>query len=587
MRYAFVWPAEASCTSAIDAARDFVADVGEGIAARSGGLVAIANCNTSNPERDCQRILINKFGLALDVEKSFLKDKPEIPILRIRSWFSFFLKHSCMHILCGLQKPNAGRERSILSRFWRMFEHIEPDHEVFRQASQGQVQLNRALPLVIHGDEGRGRRHQAHFVLSMHSMLGFGFGKVAKCLQWAKNECNFDGHTYTNRFVIATMRKKDYADQESDVWSTLMQTVAEETRFMWETGVVDPEGNTFYGIVLFIIGDWPFLHKCGHFTRSFNNIQKRINVRRPPGGICHLCSAAQNGIPFEQFETRRPDWIRTQFSENPFVEPNPFEEHMLHEPGKAPRIWCFDFFHTMHLGVLKYFVSSVLAMMSEQEVQGNIDDRFSALSLRYKTWCQNHGKVCNYSKISKEMLNWETTSQFPKGTWHKGSLTTGLMDFLQSRFESETFPNEPLLGLAGEACLSVQEMIKTLYRSSLWIEVQDCKIVAELGFRFLRRYQQLAALAKSQGRRLFYLQPKHHCLQHFLVDLLSSHERGVCGMNPLATSCQPSEDLIGRPSRLCRRVTSQKPCLLRIMDRYLESAYAHFVSHRYLVRPTG
>ena len=64
------------------------------------------------------------------------------------------------------------------------------------------------------------------------------------------------------------------------------------------------------------------------------------------------------------------------------------------------------------------------------------------------------------------MIWWETTS-FPGGTWHKGALTTVLMKFAEARFQAETFPNEPLLGLAAEACE---------------------------GFKFLRRYSQMASV---------------------------------------------------------------------------------------------
>lgn len=48
---------------------------------------------------------------------------------------------------------------------------------MFQEAAAGRLDLQSTLPLLIHGDEGRGRRHAAHFVLSFHSMLGFGFSK--------------------------------------------------------------------------------------------------------------------------------------------------------------------------------------------------------------------------------------------------------------------------------------------------------------------------------------------------------------------------------------------------------------------------
>ena len=98
--------AEASCTSCISAARDFVADVGEQTAQRSGGLLNIARCSKTNPERDVHRVLVNKFTLSLQVGRAQLGDLKHIPILPIKNWFVFFSGNSCMHILHGLHQPH-------------------------------------------------------------------------------------------------------------------------------------------------------------------------------------------------------------------------------------------------------------------------------------------------------------------------------------------------------------------------------------------------------------------------------------------------------------------------------------------------
>ena len=82
--------AKASCTSCISAARDFVADVGAQTAQRSGGLLNIARCSKSNPERDVHRVLVKKFALSLNVERTQLGDSKHIPILPMQTWFDFF-----------------------------------------------------------------------------------------------------------------------------------------------------------------------------------------------------------------------------------------------------------------------------------------------------------------------------------------------------------------------------------------------------------------------------------------------------------------------------------------------------------------
>ena len=79
----------------------------------------IAQCSPHNPERDCQRVLVNKYQLALPVQKTQLGENDKIPILKIRHWFEFFHRHSCLHILHGLQNRETAREQAILSVFGR------------------------------------------------------------------------------------------------------------------------------------------------------------------------------------------------------------------------------------------------------------------------------------------------------------------------------------------------------------------------------------------------------------------------------------------------------------------------------------
>ena len=544
----------------------------------------LARCSLAHPERDTNRLLAKKLKLSLEVERSHLEGFPHIPILPLRNWFQFFIENSCMHILHGLRQPHPKREEDILEAFWGNYRDLCPNHQVFQQEAEGKLELRRAIPLLVHGDEGRGRRHVGHFVLSFHSILGQGFQKMKRKRSWARMLCNFEGHSFTTRFLLATMRKRDYSDQMSGVWEALMDTVALECRFMWETGVADMQNKRYWGIVVSIVGDWPFLHKCAGFSRSFNTVQKRVTVRNPPQGLCHLCQAGQNDYPFEQIATKRPAWVRTMFQQDPFVQTSPFEVNLLHELGKAPDIWAFDWFHTMHLGVLRVWLGSVLALLSQQEPFGSIDDRFAALSKKYKDWCHENRKTSFIAKISKESINWEKTSLFPTGSWHKGALSTILMEYCEARFLQETFPNEELLGLAAQGTFAIQRLSRFLYRSEVWLTPSESKLASDLGAQFLRRFDQAATLSRSQGRCFFVFQPKIHVLHHFVVAFAEAYTRGVKALNPLSRSCQQSEDFIGRPSRVSRRVTPRTPALHRIMDRYLQSAYSHFIRAQYLVR---
>ena len=202
-----------------------MADVGVKAAASSGGLSELAQIRDTNSERDCKRLLHQKLCLALPVQRSKLRtsksNAPKIPILTMTNWIDFMVKNNCWHILCGLVRPDAPREEQILSLFWEMYKVQCPDHEIFQLAASGKVELSRTAPVVLHGDEGRGRKHRAHLVISFRSLLGRGIqtrkpqsaNKVRK--PFLKQMCNYKGHSYTNRFMIAGVRKEDYTGENA------------------------------------------------------------------------------------------------------------------------------------------------------------------------------------------------------------------------------------------------------------------------------------------------------------------------------------------------------------------------------------
>ncbi|CAK9055791.1 Uncharacterized protein SCF082_LOCUS30127 [Durusdinium trenchii] len=583
----------ASCAAAISTAREIVADIGEAAASRSGGLLEIARCHETHTERDTHRVLVKKLRLALDIKRSRLATTgPDvsIPLLRLRDWFAFLLKHNCSHMLAGLVRPDSRRESAILCRFWALYKTWDPEHEIFAKEARGEVSFSSCVPLCFHGDEGRSRKHSPFMILSFYSMLGRGLcvekrqRRNATLKRYLKLKPNFKGHSYSSRFMFAALRKRDYTGANEHVWESVLEAAAEESSFLCNTGVQDASGKTYSGVLLAIVGDWPFLHKSGSFKRSFNNIQKRINQRSEPVGICHLCRAGQRDVEFEQIATRRPKWVETLHEEDPFEIPSPFI-NVAHSPGKLAALWCYDVFHTWHLGVAKNFLGSVLALMSEQFPQGNIEQRFEALTDMYRAWCNRTKRRCHVFKITKELLQWTSLREFPTGSWHKGALSTVLMEFVEWRFQHERFANEPLLAQAAEACFAIQNAIRGMYMGDLWLSPAESLHVAENGFRFLRRYAALAAQAARQGRSHFVLQPKIHIIPHWMVALHKAGTNGKAALNPIGMSCQQNEDFIGRGSRLSRKVTARGPVLDRVLDRYLQAAYSKWVACGYLVRP--
>ena len=585
----FCSASKASCRSAIDAARSVVEDLGVSSTARSGGLTELAGCKEQNSERDCRRLLVTKYRLSLPVERSVLGTS-NIPILTMTSWLNFMLRNNCWHVLCGLVNPNKVREADILKNFWQKYRKVCPQHDVFKMAAAGDLKLERTAPILLHGDEGRGRKHTAYLVVSFRGLLGRGIQpgqrekrskKVRK--PYLKQLCNYKGHSYTSRYMIAGLRKCDYTGGNSDVFPALMSSCSEQAQSVATTGALDLEGQRCWLMLLGITGDWPWLHKSGGFKRSFHNAQKRKN-QVVANGICHECRAGQNNIAFEQIGTQRPCWVQTLYEEDPFTELSPFR-HVPHNRGKLPSMWMWDFFHTWHLGIAKRFIGSTLALLSMVEQGGSVDERFALLSNRYLSWCSRTKHRSHVQSISKETIAWQTTGIFPCGIWHKGELSTVLMLFLEATFIERDFPDEPLLGLVKEATNAINSAIRIMYKSDLWLTVDQCYEVAGHGLRFLRRYEELARQSMDRGMNLFEFAPKIHPLQKIFLRLHWGATSNIEQLNPLSVSVQQCEDFISRPSRLSRRVAGGSIAPQRVMDRYLMACYSQWIAAKYIVRP--
>ena len=248
----------------------------------------------------------------------------------------------------------------------------------------------------MHGDEGRGRRRAAFMVVSFKSILGYGIaaGDARRRAEkvYARMEPNFQGHTYTTRFLLGVLDKKTM-NRDDTVFRSLMDAIAADCGEAISKGFKDRHGGCWWACLLHIVGDWPFLQKSGTLLRSFNNIDKKASAKKKalPKGICHLCRAGQIGVPYEQIGTRRPTWLATCHTEDPFRE-NPAFLDLPHIPQKSASLWAFDIWHCVHLGIARNFIGSVLMIYQELEAAGNIDDRFALLTARFQN-CMVQGEL--------------------------------------------------------------------------------------------------------------------------------------------------------------------------------------------------
>ena len=572
-------------------------DVGEA-ASRSVGLGELGRCAEKHSERDTHRLLVGKYKLALPIPLRHVtcktgpdsSDTLDYPVLHLRDWCKFLIRSNNFHVLSGLVRPDALREKAIWNSFWERYRHIEPTHPIYALAAENKLDLGNCAAILLHGDEGRGRKRTAFFVLSFRSVLGRGCqvesrGAKLVAKPYLKQKLNFRGSTLTNRYMVGVLPKDMYSSND-EVLNSLMRVAAEEAEYMAYTGMPDNRtGERKFMMLLNVIGDWPFLVRSGNLVRNYATVQKRLDLRSDPTGICHICQAGKKNVPWDSFSSRNPKWLETELVESPFRE-EPIFSNVPHPPGKLAAFYAFDLFHAFHIGTGKAFLGSCLALLSRYEAGSNIDLRFACLTKRYKTWCGEHKKTSHIKRLTPESLNWESSSVFPNGNWSKGGLTQVLMEFVEDILcnNPADYAHDYQLTKAGQAAKAINEFFRILYGSEAWLTPDVAMLCGELVLRFLRRYADLAADAHRNGQAFWALYPKMHILQHTGVTLLKFAKECSWIPNPLLFSVQCDEDYVGRPSRLSRRV-SAKLCVQRVIERHLQRAYSEYIACGYLREP--
>ena len=115
-----------------------------------------------------------------------------------------------------------------------------------------------------------------------------------------------------------------------------------------------------------------------------------------------------------------------------------------------------------------------------------------------------------------------------------------------------------------------------MYSSGYWLERTKAVKLGKWLQVFVYCYGHCASIAFSEGKNRWALIPKLHFIHHEAVRLMHAPEHLKWLVSPLATSNQIQEDMVGRPSRLSRRVAVPQ-LHRRVLDRSLITAYAAIV----------
>lgn len=219
-----------------------MSDIGEVSAAKSNGLVRLSHCSESHSERDVE-VLSRQYKIRLPVQISELKKSPGVrymgsfKVISLRSWIEFLTNFNVWHVMLGLHHPDEARERAILTEFWRLYKAANPQHMLWQVVEENSVDLSKCLPILCHGDEGRGRKKSPFLITAYHSCLGFGTdlaNSTRARRPYLSLRLNYCGSTHIHRMLTGCLPKMVKDEQ---AFKDLCSFMAADCVSMIEQGV--------------------------------------------------------------------------------------------------------------------------------------------------------------------------------------------------------------------------------------------------------------------------------------------------------------------------------------------------------------
>eukprot|EP00439_Symbiodinium_sp_Y106_P043101 s2141_g5.t1 len=569
---------------AIRTAKAVIREVPE---AGSSSVRTMATCGEKNSERDAHR-MSRRCRLTLPIEFTEVCIQGYVlPLILLSSWLLFLVTRNLLHTLCGLRVPDLPRCQAIWTCFWTRYRKIYPNHDVFRRADAGEINLAKTIALILHGDEGRTKKKAGILIVSCHSILGYG-SKANTVAPGTEEYCqqlpNMVGHTLATRWILGCLPKSYYDGPDGDAFfQQYLGEFANDIVKAYRDGIQAPNGDTYWFVVLHCIGDWPFLAKAFSLSRSFANCSKQATSREIPKGICHVCRADQPGYPWEDFSRSEPKWRQTINTQNPFMNSPPLTK-LPGDPTDTTALLGQDFFHGWHLGAAKQFLGSCMVLLHEIFPGRSIPAKFETMAADFFSWCTTNKETPLIRKMSRDTAGWPSAADYPCASWSKGSTSTVVLRWFISACARHAglIDEGSLLHTAYLAAGEIHSFLSKSYKAALWIWHTDAIEICSHGFRFLSLLGQAARSAYDQDRALFLFQPNLHRLHHlFFLEWDQAHKSDWV-MNVAVFSGQTEEDYIGRPSRISRRVAPQR-VIRRTLERTLEASFAKFTEAGFLI----
>lgn len=529
-----------------------------------------------------------------------------VSYIKPRDFIRFLLMKAPELLMGGFVALEAGRAQ--LKAFWDSYENLHPTHRLFQNPHPVRSRSN-TLALAMHGDEGRGKKRNNTCVIMLEACLG-----VDTAQNYRNNtrfdqcdECNlrspcakrfktnpgfqveaphdpaFQSHNTRNnsfltKFVMSVLPGELY--KETGALDEVLKRICHDLKDLFETGIsIGDQG--WYVALTGLKGDLRWFEKISNLHRCFNKQTARTGLQ-----MCHECEAGGSSMPWED-ASHSPCWANHLYKSRPWIVPPtilaiPFEP--MDASGKPEMILRRDLFHNSKMGILRDYIASTLLFLIalgyfREQGPGISNARDVCLARAFRhfhLFCKTVGSQPGLRSFTPTFFNAKTQDDFG---WinAKGSDVTMLVRWiaiLTAGLLNDPLSHDhiPLLKRMYKAAMCVGTWQHILYNHGCWLS-RHCAMVAYQEFHeFLQHYNGLAfECLTSYQFTGFAMKSKFHLLahcKHELAMLLDQRPSISWIPNPLLFSTEMNEDVVGKLSRLSRRVSSRTE-MKRTLQLYL------------------
>lgn len=89
------------------------------------------------------------------------------PMITLADWCQYFMANKPRYLLAGYALDESQAWQGTFRKFWRTYQQLNPDHPLFST----DFSWGHCVPIMIHGDEGRGQLKRPYLVASWQCVI--------------------------------------------------------------------------------------------------------------------------------------------------------------------------------------------------------------------------------------------------------------------------------------------------------------------------------------------------------------------------------------------------------------------------------